>query len=270
MAIHPTAIIDSAAEIELSVDVGAYAVIDGPVKIAAGARIHPHAYLTGWTEIGPRCEIHPFASVGHVPQDFHFGGEKTYCRIGAGTVIREYVSVHRGAQPESATVVGRDCFFLANSHVGHNCVIGDRVTLINGVCVGGHCQVGTGALFSALSSTHQFVRIGQYAMLGGGAQAVMDVPPFMTVVTRNTCCGVNVVGMRRGAFSREEIAELRQAYKLLYRSSLPVGKAVARLEAQVETQAGRALLDFLHAPSRRGIGVGPHHVYRRSTAKHPA
>lgn len=270
MAVHPTAIVDSAAELDPSVEVGAYAVIDGPVKIAAGVTIHHHAFLTGWTEIGQGCQVHPFASIGHVPQDFHYAGEKSYCRIGAGTVIREYVSIHRGTQPESATVVGRDCFFLANSHVGHNCVIGDRVTLINGVCVGGHGEIGDGALLSALASLHQFVRIGQYAMMGGSARAVMDVPPFMTVITRNACSGVNVVGMRRAGFSSQEIAELRRAYKLLYRSGLPVAKAIDRIENEVETEAGRGLLAFLRAPSRRGLGVGPRHAYRHSVDAHSA
>jgi UDP-N-acetylglucosamine acyltransferase len=264
VAIHPTAIIDPAAELDPAVEVGAYAVIDGPVKVAADTRIYPQAYLTGWTEIGARCEIHPFAVVGHLPQDFHFSGSRTYCRIGAGTIVREHVSIHRGTQPESVTEIGRDCFILAGAHVGHNCVLGDRVTIVGGTCVGGHTEIGEGAMVSASALFHQFVRVGEYAMISGGARVTMDALPFMITQERNVCGGVNVVGMQRAEFSAAEIAEMRAAYKVLYRSGLPVGKAIDKLEAEIETEAGRRLLAFLKGPSRRGLGVGPRHACRHS------
>ena len=264
MAIHPTAIVDSAAEIDRSAEVGPYAVIEGPVRIAEDVRIYHHAYVTGWTEIGPRCEIHPFCTIGHLPQDFHFGGERSYCRIGAGTIIREYVTVHRGSQPESTTVVGQDCFLLAYAHVGHNCVIGDRVTIVNSVNLGGHTEVGPGAVLSAGAMSHQFVRIGEYAMVGGGSELTLDALPFMTVQFRNACSGPNLVGLRRNGFSQEEIAEIREAYKLIYRSGVPLSKAMGELEATLQTNPGRRLLAFMKAPSKRGLGAGPRHVYRRS------
>jgi UDP-N-acetylglucosamine acyltransferase len=264
LAIHPTAIVDSAAEIDPSVDIGAYAVVEGPVRIAAGARIYHHAYVTSWTEIGPKCEVHPFAIVGHLPQDFHFGGERTYCRIGAGTVVREYATIHRGTQPESATVVGQDCFLLAYSHLGHNCVIGDKVTIINSANLGGHVEVGTGAVISAGAMMHQFLRIGEYAMIGGNAELTLDALPFMTTQMRNLCSGPNVVGLRRNGFSPDEIAELRQAYKLIFRSGAPISRAMSELESTVQTDAGRRLLAFMQAPSKRGLGAGPRHAFRRS------
>ena len=268
MAIHPTAIVDSAAEIDPSAEVGAYTVIEGPVKIAAGARVYHHVYLTGWTEIGPRCEIHPFATIGHLPQDFHFGGERSYCRIGAGTIIREYATVHRGTQPESTTVVGQDCFLLAYVHVGHNCVIGDRVTIVNSVNLGGHTEVGLGAVLSAGAMSHQFVRIGEYAMIGGNTELTLDVLPFMTVQLRNACSGPNLVGLRRNGFSTQEIAEIRQAYKLIYRRGMPISKAIDQLESMVRTDPGRRLLAFMKAPSKKGLGAGPRHAYRHSTDAH--
>lgn len=265
MAIHPTAIIDSAAEIDPTGEVGAYTIVEGPVKIGAGAKIYHHVYLTGWTEIGPRCEVHPFSIIGHLPQDTHFEGQRSYCRIGAGTIIREYASIHRGTQPESATVVGEDCFLLAHTHLGHNCVLGDRVTMINRAMLGGHTEVGRGAVLSADVSTHQFVRVGEYAMIGSGATLVMDALPFMTARLRNACSGPNLVGLRRNGFSKLEIAEIKLAYKLIYRSGLPVSKAMNELESTLQTDAGRRLLAFMRAPSKRGLGAGPRHAYRHST-----
>ncbi|MCP4251653.1 MAG: acyl-ACP--UDP-N-acetylglucosamine O-acyltransferase [bacterium] len=264
MAIHPTAIIDSAAELGPSVEIGPYAVIDGPVKIHAETRIYPHTYLTGCTEIGPGCQIHPFASIGHLPQDLNFEGHQSCCRIGAGTVIREYCSVHRGTQPNSVTVIGENCYLMAGSHVAHNSVLGDRVTLVNGVASAGHVEIGSGAVISALACIHQFVRIGQYVMLSGGGLASMDVPPFMTMQSRNLVTGINRVGLRRAKFSAAEIDELHQAYKTLYRSGLPGPRAIARLAAEVQTDAGRSLLEFLQAPSKRGVAIGPRHAHRRS------
>ena len=264
MAIHPTAVLDPAAQVDPTAEVGAYAVIDGPVRVGPGTRIYPHAYLTGWTEIGAGCQIHPFAVVGHLPQDFHFEGHQSYCRIGAGTVIREYVSIHRGTDPESTTLLGEKCFLLAHRHVGHNCVLGDQVTLINGALLAGHTQVGPGALLSAYAGTHQFVRVGEYAMVGPDGRVIMDALPFLTVHGRNACSGVNLVGMRRAGFSNDEIQEIKVAYKLLYRSGRPLSAAIEEFEAGVQTEAGRRLLAFVKAPSRRGLGAGPRHVYRHS------
>ncbi len=268
MAVHPTAIVDPAAEIDPSADVGPYAVIEGHVNIGPSARVYHHAYVTGWTQIGPRCQIHPFTTIGHLPQDFHFTGERTYCRIGAGTVIREYVSIHRGTQPESTTEIGEDCFLLAGSHVGHNCVLGNRVTLINGVQLAGHTEVGQGVLISAGASSHQFTRIGEYAMIEAAAKIVMDALPFMRVHLRNACSGPNVIGLRRNGFSAEEIAEIKRAYKLIYRSGRPLSKVMGELEAGLHTDAGRRLLAFMRAPSKRGLGAGPRHAYRHSEDAH--
>lgn len=264
MAIHPTALIDPKAQLDPSVEVGAYAVIDGPVKVGPDTRIYHHAWLTGWTEIGAGCQIYPFTTIGHLPQDRHFTGGKSFCRIGDGTVAREYVSIHRGTDPESSTVIGQECFLLAHAHVGHNCVVGDGVTLINGVALGGHTQVGQGTVMSAYALTHQFTRIGEYAMIGPLARVVMDCLPFTTVHDRNACSGVNLVGMRRAEFSKDEIAEIKRAYKLFYRSGLPLSKAIEEFEGGVQTDAGRRLLAFVQAPSRRGLGAGPRHAYRHS------
>lgn len=254
MAIHPTAIVDKEAQIADSAEIGPFVVIEGPVKIADHVKVYPNAYLSGWTEIGERCEIHPGAVVGHLPQDFHFGGERSYCKIGAGTIIREFASVHRGTQPESWTILGRNCFILGYAHIGHNCELGDGVKVYNSTGLSGHVTIGDNAIISGYAGVHQFVRIGEYVMVGGRARVTKDVPPYMKVLHESECVGFNALGLRRsGAFSREEIAEVKEAYRLLYRSGLPMGKAAAELGEQVQTRTGRNIVEFINSESRLGM-----------------
>jgi len=257
MAIHPSAIVSKEAEIDSSADIGPFAVIDGHVKVGPGCRIYPNAYVSGWTELGPKVEIHPNAVVGHVPQDFHFSGERSYCRIGEGTIIREGASIHRGTQPESWTIVGPQCFILASAHVGHNCVLGDSVKVYNCTALSGHVEVGDFAIVSGYSLIHQFVRIGEYCMVGGGSRIGMDVPPFMSAVYESQCYGYNAIGLRRsGKFTAEEILDVKGAYRTLYRSGKPFGQAVEELAGAVKTRTGKRILEFLKSPSKRGF-VGP-------------
>lgn len=257
MTIHPTAIVDGRAEIDPAAEIGPYAVIDGPVKIGPRTRVYPHAYLSGWTEIGADVQIHPGAIVGHLPQDFHFSGERSYCRIGDRTIVREGASIHRGTQPESWTVLGRDCFILASAHVGHNCVLGDGVKVYNCAALSGHVEIGRNAIVSGYSLIHQFVRIGEYVMLGGGTRLTKDVPPYFAAVHESECYGYNALGLRRsGEFSAEEISEVKLAYRTLYRATKPFRQAVDELSGLVRTRTGRAILEFIRAPSKRGI-IGP-------------
>lgn len=256
MAIHPRAIVDSQAQVDSSAEIGPYAVIEGPVRIGPGTRVYPHTYLTGWTTIGANCEVHPTAVVGHLPQDYHFTGERSYCRIGEGTVIREGVSIHRGSQPESSTIIGARCLLMACSHAGHNCELGEEVTLMNGVLLAGHVQVGSHAIISGNVAVHQFVRIGELAMIGGLTKVTMDAPPFMTVAGEDECVGVNLVGLRRRGYDAAARSELREAYRRLYRSGRPFRESVAALAERVQTAAGRRLVEFLQSESKRGICGG--------------
>jgi UDP-N-acetylglucosamine acyltransferase len=265
MAIHPTAVVDKKARIDPDAEIGPYAVIEGEVTIGAGTRIYPNTYIAGWTEIGRDCEIHPNAVVGHLPQDFHYEPCRSYCRIGDGTIIREGASIHRGTQPESATIVGKGCFILAYAHIGHNCLFGDGVKLYNMTACAGHVEVADNAIISAYSVVHQFVRIGSYVMVGGLTRVLTDVPPFFTCVHETECVGVNVVGMRRGGFSPEQIDDAKEAYRILYRSGTTFRKAIAALEDAVTTDVGRQILQFLQSESRRGFAAAPTHR-RRSTA----
>ncbi len=252
MPIHPTAIVDKTAEIDPSVEVGAYAVIEPHTRIDAGTRIYPHAYVSEWTTLGPGCQIHPFAMVGHLPQDISFTGAPSYTRIGAETIVREHASVHRGADPDSTTVVGKNCFIMSTAHVGHNCIVGDNVALANGALLAGHVQVGDRAFVSGNAVVHQFTRIGELVMAQGGVRMVTDVPPFMMASDAGVV-GVNVIGLRRAGFSSDERMEIRRAYKLLYRSPLLFRAAIDEVERMVQTAPGRRLVEFLRAPSKRGF-----------------
>lgn len=257
MPIHPTAIIDSKAEIDPTVDIGPYVIIEGPVKVNARTRIRAHAFLSGWTEIGEDCDIHPFAVIGHYPQDFHYSGERSYTKVGNRVIIREGATIHRGTQPETTTVVGDECFLLATAHVGHNCRLGRGVKVYNGALAAGHAEVDDGAILSGQAMVHQFARVGTLAFGGGGAILKRDLCPFMTAVGTHVA-QYNRIGMLRAGYTSEEINDAREAYRVLYRSNLMWPKAVAELTDRLKTRAGRLILDFLHAPSRRGFIAGLH------------
>lgn len=257
LSIHATAVIDPRAEIDSDVEIGAYAIVDGPVRIHGGTCLRPKAMVTGWTEIGARCVIHANACVGDTPQDRAYSGARSFCRIGAETVIREGATVHRGTAPESVTEVGQRCLLMSNSHVGHNCHVADDVVIVNGAVLGGHVHVGPRAFLSGLAGVHQFVRIGELAMIGGVVKIAMDVPPFFTVGDDGrSCTGINTVGLRRAGLGAEVRDELRAAFRLLYRTGMLFRNAVAEVERQVKSDAGKRLVEFLTAPSRRGILPG--------------
>jgi UDP-N-acetylglucosamine acyltransferase len=264
MAIHPTAIVDRRAELDSTVEVGPYAIIEGPVKIGARSRIRSHAIVTGWTELGEDCDIYPYAVIGGDPQDFHFKGDRSYCRLGNRVMVREGASIHRGSYPESATVIGDDTVFLSTAHAGHNCELGKGVQVQHGALLAGHVFAQDKAIFGAHAMVHQFVRIGSLAFLAAGARVGMDVPPFMICQGDTTLVAHNVVGMRRAGYSPEELFEIRQAYRTLYRSGLLFRDAVQRLAGMVKTDAGRLLVSFLQSESKRGFAAGGSHRTRKA------
>ena len=205
MGIHPTAVIDAKAEIDSQVEIGPYVVIDGAVKIKRGTRVMAHAYLTGWTEIGEENEIHPGAVLGDAPQDKVYKGQESFLSIGDRNIFREHVQVHRGTAAGSTTVIGNDNFLMATSHVGHNCRLGDNVVLANGALLGGYVEVGKNAFISGNCVVHQFVRIGEYALMRGLSGTSRDVPPYAIIDWQHTVRGVNVVGLKRAGFDDERI-----------------------------------------------------------------
>lgn len=256
MAIHPTAIIDRKAELDSSVEVGPFCVIDADVQLGAGCRLYQGVYLIGWTTIGEGCELHPGCIIGHAPQDIKYGGERSFCRIGKRNIIREYVTIHRGTIPESETTIGDDCFLLAGSHVAHNCTLGNGITLINNVLLAGHVSVGDKVTIGGGAGIHQFVRIGTLAMVAGNAPVRMDVLPFALVDAHGHIAGLNRIGMRRSQMLREDVQEVRQAYRSLFAPGRRWDDAVARLVETARTPAGRELVAFLQGESKRGYVGG--------------
>jgi UDP-N-acetylglucosamine acyltransferase len=237
MPIHPTAVVDREAEVDSTAQIDPYAIIEGPVRIGANTRVRSHAHVSGWTDIGPDCDIHPFAVVGNLPQDFHYKGERSYTRIGRSVVIREGATIHRGTQPESETVIGDGCLLMVYAHVGHNCRLAKDVKVYNMSALSGHIDVGEGVIVSGYNTTHQFIRIGKLAFLSANGRIGMDVPPFMTAFGQSTIVAHNVTGMRRAGYDREDMFEIRRAFRTLYRSGLAFGKAVAQLRDSLTTRA---------------------------------
>ena len=250
--IHPTAVVDPRAEIASDVEIGPYCVIDGPVKIGAGVKIWPHAVLTAPLEIGEGCQIHVGAVLGHLHQALRepqAGGVK----IGARTIVREYVTVHRASQKGVWTVVGSDCLLMGFAHVAHDCVIGDRVILANGVLVAGHVTIEEKAILSGHVAVHQFVRIGMLAMVGGLSRVNKDVPPYFLVKGDSEVWGINTVGIKRAGVSEQSRSAIREAYRLLYRSGLNTTQALKAIQAQGQLSPEVERLVRFVQESRRGI-----------------
>jgi len=253
VSIHPTAIINPKADLDPSVEVGPNCIVEANVRVSAGCRLYHGVYLTGWTKIGENCELHPGVIVGHAPQDTKYKGERSYCRVGDNCILREYVTIHRGTIPESETVIGDDCFLLGGAHVAHNGILGRGVTLINNVLLAGHVTIGDRATLGGAAGVHQFVRIGQLAMVPGCARLVMDVVPFALVDVQGRVAGINRVGLRRAGFSRDDLAAIRDAYRTLFRSALPFSQAIEQLKSENHRGPGQTIVDFLMGESRRGI-----------------
>ncbi|MGH7887318.1 MAG: acyl-ACP--UDP-N-acetylglucosamine O-acyltransferase [Candidatus Binatia bacterium] len=256
MSVHPTAIIDPKAEIDSDVEIGPYVVIDGAVKIKRGTRVMAHAYLTGWTEIGEDNEIYPGAVLGAAPQDKAYKGQESYLRVGDRNIFREHVQVHRGTVADSATVIGNDNFLMATAHVGHNCQVGDGVILANGALLGGHVEVGNSVFISGNCVVHQFVRIGDYALMRGLSGTSRDVPPYAIVDWQHRVRGVNVVGLQRAGFDETRIRAIRRAFRILFRPGRNLAIAVNEVEQSKRVSGDvAALLDFIKS-SKRGVCFG--------------
>lgn len=258
MPIHPTAVVDSKAELDASVYVGPYAVIEAGVRIGADTRVEPHAVVSGPTTIGERNLIGSFAVVGGAPQDLSYKGEPTELIIGSDNQIREYASIHRGTPSgHKKTVIGNHNLLMAYTHVAHDCKIGDHVIMANVATLAGHVEVGDRASIGGLVAVHQFCRIGTFSYIGGVSGIGLDVPPFIIIAgTRNRTriSGVNKVGLKRNGFSRETIKKLDTAYRLIFRSpSLLMKDAIelARKEFP-ECEEVQTLVQFF-LDSKRGV-----------------
>jgi UDP-N-acetylglucosamine acyltransferase len=253
--IHPTAIVAPGAVLGEDVEVGPFAVVGAEVRIGRGTVVGPHAVIEGRTTIGERNRIFQFAALGAIPQDLKYHGEPTELRIGDDNQIREFTTLHMGtAGGGGLTSVGNHNLLMNFSHVAHDCHVGDRAVLANGATLAGHVIVEDQVIVGGLAGVHQFVRLGESSMLGGGAMVVQDVPPFCVVQgDRAGLVGLNIEGLRRRGFAEDEMRALRSAYRSLFRSGLTVREAVRKVRAEQEpTAAVDRLLDFVES-SKRGI-----------------
>ncbi len=217
-SIHPTSIVEDGAKIGADVRIGPFCTIGADVALGDGCELLSHVAVAGRTTIGPRTRIFPFASIGHQPQDLKFRGEPSTLSIGAECLIREGVTMNPGtAGGGLKTVVGDTCAFLANSHVGHDCVVGNGVIFSNNVMLAGHCTVGDYAILGGGAAVIQFARVGAHSFLGGMSGLENDLIPYgMALGNRAHLSGLNIVGLQRRGFTRENIHDLRRAYRLLF------------------------------------------------------
>jgi UDP-N-acetylglucosamine acyltransferase len=253
--IHPTAIVHPAANIGSGVEVGPYCIVGEHVTIGANSKLLAHVVVNGHTTLGEDVVVHPFASVGGTSQDRKVSADEvSYTTIGNRTIIREYASIHRATGHGLTTTIGDDCLLLAYTHVAHNCTLGNDVTMSNLAQCAGQVVVEDHAGIGGMVGVHQDVRIGAYAFVGGMTRITRDVPPyFLAEGNPAEVHGLNSVGLRRRNFASETIAELKNAYKLIYRSGNNVRQAIELLRSEVASDAGKHLLAFLEASSERGI-----------------
>ncbi|MBI5940057.1 MAG: acyl-ACP--UDP-N-acetylglucosamine O-acyltransferase [Caulobacterales bacterium] len=216
--IHPTAIVDKAAQIDSSVEIGPYCLVGPGATLGKGVKLLSHAIVEGVTEVGEDCVLHPFACLGGPPQHTGHKGEPTRVVVGPRNVFREHVTVHAGtAGGRAVTTVGSDGLFMVNTHIGHDCIIGDKVIMAPSVAVGGHVTVSDFVFLGGLAAIHQYTRVGRYAFVGGGGIVTKDVIPYGSVWGNHAHLeGLNLIGLKRRGFTREQIATLRAAYRLLF------------------------------------------------------
>ncbi len=252
--IHPSAIVSPIADLGSDVIVGPGAIIEDDVVIGSGCRIDSCAKIASGARLGENVKVWHGAAVGTEPQDMKFAGEKTILIVGDNTVVREFVTLNRGTIERNQTVIGKNCLFMAYSHVAHDCIIGDNVILANSVQLGGHVEIGDFAILGGVTAVHQFVRIGRHVMVGGGLRVVKDLCPFALAADDPIrIASLNKIGLKRRDFSGEEIATLGAAFKLLFFSDLNTTQAMERIKTEVEQiPPVIEVLDFITS-SPRGL-----------------
>lgn len=255
--IHLTALISPDAELADDVQIGAHVIIEGRVKIGPGCVIKTHAYLIGPLTMGRGNTVFSRAVLGERPQHSHYQDEATGVEIGEHNVFREQVTVGRGTTQAWTTKIGSGNYFMVNSHVGHDCQVGNRCTMANGALLGGHCQVGDGAFLSYNAAAHQFVRIGRLALLGSGSYTSKDMPPYAMQQRINVIEGVNIDGMRSAGMNSAQIQNVELAYHVLFLEGLPLPTAMIQVEQTLGTAPEVAELITFIRGSVRGINRMP-------------
>lgn len=255
--IHPTAIISPASSIADNVVIGPYSIVGPEVTVGKGAEIGPHVVIEGRTILGEGVRIAQFTSIGAAPQDIKYRGEPTGVELGGGTIVREFVTIHRGTMGGGGvTKVGAGCLLMAYTHIAHDCQVGNHVTMANGATLGGHVHVGDHVVIGGLSAIHQFCRIGPYAFLGGMSGVNKDIPPFVKYWgSRGRIYGLNLVGLRRNNFTKDAISALRDAYRSIFLGTDTITEAIARLASNPDILPEvRLFVDFIRS-STRGVPI---------------
>ena len=252
-SVAPTARVHPDACIGPGVRIGEFCVVESDVAIGAGCALEPYVFVKRWTTLGERNEISAGTVLGTDPLDKHFTGERSYLRIGAGNKIREHYTVSRGTAPESATEIGDGNYIMTSGHIAHNCNIGDNNVIASCALLAGYVEVEDQAFISGGVVIHQYSKIGRLAMIGGNTRVNLDVPPFFLYSGFNVeAKGLNIVGLKRAGFTLAQVARLKKAYKILYRSGLQLEDAVARIERELADENTAHLVQFIRR-SDRGI-----------------
>jgi UDP-N-acetylglucosamine acyltransferase len=252
--IHPTAIIHKSAVLGTNVKVGPYSVIENDVTIGDDCKIGNFVTICSDTSLAEGCHVLHCSSIGEIPQDLKFDGERTKTIIGARTRIREYVTVNRGTKALGETKIGSDCLLMASTHVAHDCILGDNVIMSNLSTLGGHVEVGEWAVLGGGVLVHQFTKIGPHAFIGGGFRAVQDVPPFILAAEHPLSYkGVNSVGLKRRGFSLEDRKLIKKIYHVYFKSGLNRDDALNKIEKEISSSVIKdQIINFIKT-SDRGI-----------------
>jgi UDP-N-acetylglucosamine acyltransferase len=257
--IHPSAVIAPEADLADDVEVGPFTVIEGPVRVGPGCKVRPHATLIGPLTMGRNNVVYSNAVLGEQPQHLRYGGEPTRVEIGDNNIFRENVTVHRGTTQSWVTRIGSHNFFMAGSHVAHDCVVGNGCILANGALMAGHCSLEDSVYLSGNCAIHQFVRVGRLALLSGVSATTKDIPPFIVQQRINVVVGVNVVGMRRAGIPTAHIDAVRRAFHILYRSGMVLPSALKQIEDELGTVPEIAEMVGFIRSSSRGINLDNTH-----------
>ena len=254
--IHPTAIVDDAAVLGEGVRIGPFCTVSAEAKLGDGVVLDSHVVVAGRTTIGPNNRIYPFAAIGTPPQDTKYAGEPSELILGANNVIREHVTMNPGTSGGGmVTRVGNNCLFMVGAHLAHDCQVGDHVILVNNVILGGHVVVQDHAILGGMSAVHQFVRIGRHAMIGGKSAIESDVIPYGSVLgNRAYLSGLNIIGLKRRDFSRDEIHGLRAAYRLLFAQEGTMQERLVDVAAMfADHEQVMEIVAFIQADSSRAL-----------------
>ena len=254
--IHPTAIVEDGARIGDGVKIGPYCMVGSEVELAAGCELVSHVVVAGRTKVGPGTQIFPFASIGHQPQDLKYTGEPSTLEIGSKCILREGVTMNPGTKGGGMlTKIGDNCAFLANAHVGHDCIVGNNVIFSNGAMLAGHCTMGDFVIVGGGAGIIQFARIGAHAFVGGMSALENDLIPYgMALGNRAYLSGLNIIGLQRRGFSRDDIHKLRQAYRLLFAAEGTLAERVEDVAAEYADHASvQEIVAFIRAGGKRSL-----------------